>query len=382
MLLCILLLWACTGKSTKDAVSTDKAAAAKESKAEKIDDGTARAGDDVPEAGDGAAEADENAATVSETKELFAMDTYMTLTAYGVNAKEALEAAADEIMMLDDLLSTGNAQSEVSLLNESGKAILSDVTAYLLKRSLEVNSMSSGAFDPLVYPLMVEWGFTDKQFKVPENEIIKNLLELTDISLISYDEKTSEVSFGKDGVKIDFGGIAKGYTSSRIMEIFAEHGVTSAVISLGGNVQVLGSKPDGSKWKIAIRDPEDNSGFLGMLATSDKAVVTSGGYERFFEENGVVYHHILDPATGYPADSGLLSVSIVSSDGTLADGLSTALYVLGLEKGAEVWKEYSDQFDVIFMTEDHDIYVTQGISADFSSTAYHVNIITEDFSLD
>ena len=315
---------------------------------------------------------------VSEDRALFAMDTYMTLTAYGPHAAEALDAAEEEIRSLDQLLSTGNPESEITHLNKEGNAHLSDVSAYLFQRSLEVNSMTEGAFNPLVYPLMNAWGFTDQEYQVPDEHTISELLPLLDLDEVQFDEGTKDISFGMPGMMIDFGGIAKGYTSSRIMAIFEDHGVAGGLVSLGGNVQVIGNKPDGSRYKIAIQDPEDHSAFIGIVETDDKAVITSGGYERFFEEDGITYHHILDPKTGYPAVTDLLSVTVVSSDGTLADGLSTALFVLGKEKGAEVWKSHPDQFDVVFLTKDHELYVTEGIRKDFQSSEYPIHPVSVD----
>ena len=312
----------------------------------------------------------------SVTRDLFAMDTYMTLTAYGEQAEGAIDAAEAEIRYLDALLSTGDPESEISVLNHAGSAEVSEVSMYLLDRSLEVHSMTGGAFNPLIYPLMDAWGFTDKDFREPDDGTIRKLLPLLDTDEILIDKEADKITFDKPGMMIDLGGIAKGYTSSRIMEIFSEHGVSSGLVSLGGNVQVLGTKPDGSRYKVAIRDPEDDASFLGILETSDKAVITSGGYERFFEKDGVTYHHILDPETGYPADQGLLSVTIVSSDGTLADALSTALYVLGVENGSEVWKAYPGLFDVVFLTEDHQLYVSEGIRNNFHSQGYPVHEIT------
>ena len=195
------------------------------------------------------------------------------------------------------------------------------------------------------------------------------------VDFLNFDSENGKISFGKEGMMIDFGGIAKGYTSSCIMDIFSEYGIESACVSLGGNVQVLGTKPDGSKWKVAIRDPQDESGFLGILETSDKAVITSGAYERYFESDGVVYHHIIDPSTGYPSDSGIISSTIVSSDGVLADALSTAVFVMGVDKATRMWQENRDSFDMIIMTDDDEIYVTEGIKSDFSSLKYKITII-------
>ena len=192
-------------------------------------------------------------------------------------------------------------------------------------------------------------------------------LSLVDASDIRFDEETGEVFFEKEGMKIDFGGIAKGYTSTRLMDILQEQGISSALVNLGGNVQALGDKPDGSKWKVGIQDPENNSDLLGILSISDLAVITSGGYERYFEEDGKTYHHIIDTRTGYPADTGLLSVTIVMQDGTTADGLSTFLFAAGEEKAVEFWKEHYGEFEMILFTADERLLVTEDLRDIFTS---------------
>ena len=203
--------------------------------------------------------------------------------------------------------------------------------------------------------------------QVPDADTLKATLELVDPSLIDYDKETSTVSFKKDGVQIDLGGIAKGYTSSRIMDIYKEKGVTSGLVNLGGNAQVFGTKPDGSLWRVAVQSPDSEDEYLGVLETKDKAIITSGGYERYFEKDGVTYHHIIDSSTGYPADNGLISVTIVSADGTLADGLSTSLFVMGKDKATDYWKAHSDEFDMILLTDDEKLYVSEGIKDSFTS---------------
>ncbi len=307
------------------------------------------------------------AADESRSIDLFAMDTYMTLTAYGENAENALSLAEDKINELDTLLSTGNAESEIYQLNQKGSATLSDTSVLLLQRSFEINESTNGAFDPAVYPLMELWGFTTKDYKVPTDDEIKSTLPLTSLSNVSLDSTTNEVKFTVEGTKIDFGGIAKGYTSAQVMELFKEQGVTSAMVSLGGNVQLLGTKPDGSNWRVAVQNPEADENYLGIIEASDKAIITSGGYERYFEQDGKVYHHIIDPQTGYPADSDLKSVTIISHDGTLADGYSTSLFVMGLDKSIDFWRENSDDFDAVLYTTDGKIYVTEGIKDSFTS---------------
>ena len=209
---------------------------------------------------------------------------------------------------------------------------------------------------------------TDPKYEVDYGaDELKDLLTLTDASDISYDKDTSQIAFKKDGMQIDFGGIAKGYTSARIMDIFRACGIKSGLVNLGGNVQALGTKKDGSSWRVAVQDPQDTDQYLGVLSIQDKAVITSGGYERYFEQDGRTYHHIIDPKTGYPVENGVISVSIVTADGTLADGLSTSVFIMGKEAATEYWRNHSDEFDMILMTDDREIYVTEGIADSFES---------------
>lgn len=301
------------------------------------------------------------------TQEVFAMDTYMTVTAYGENAEEAVEASIEEIQRLDTLLSATSDTGEVYTVNQNGGGVLSEDSMYLLERSLELNELTEGAFNVTIFPIMELWGFISDEFTVPSEEDLQENLNLVNIDGITINDKSSEIEFLKRGMAIDFGGIAKGYTSTSVADIFREMGVESGLINLGGNVHVVGTKTDGSKWKVGIQSPENDSEYLGILAVSDCAVITSGGYERYFEEDGITYHHIIDPSTGYPAENGLISVTIVSKDGTLADGLSTSLYIMGLEKAEQFWQEHSEEFDAILMTEENEIYVTEGIAQDFTS---------------
>lgn len=301
------------------------------------------------------------------SRNIFAMDTYMTVTAYGDKAKEAVKAAADEIERLDTLLSAGDEDSEIFRLNKQGGGIVSSDTRYLLERSLDIWEQTKGVFEIAVYPIMEAWGFTDGNFQVPSKDTLEQILLLADSGGIHLDEEAGVVTFDQEGMRIDLGGIAKGYTSGRIMDIFKEYEVVSGVVSLGGNVQVYGEKPDGTEWRVAIQDPEDTTAYLGTLKARDCAVITSGGYERYFEEGGVTYHHIIDPATGYPADNGLVSVTVVSPDGTLADGLSTSLFIMGTERAKDYWRDHSEEFDAVLMDDKGVVYVTEGIEDQFSS---------------
>ncbi len=313
------------------------------------------------------------------TSDVFAMDTYMTLTAYGENAQEAVEAGIAEIQRLDDLLSTGKDTSEVAQINANGGGVLSEDTDYLVKRALDIYQSTNGAFDISIYPVMQLWGFTTGNFAVPSESDLAAKLALVDAGKIILSEENGQTSISlPEGMEIDLGGIAKGYTSGRVMDVMKSYGIKSAVINLGGNAHVLGNKTDGSQWKVGIQDPEDENGYLGGVSVTDKAIITSGGYERYFvdEDTGVKYHHIIDPKTGYSANNGLISVTIVSADSTLADGLSTSLFVLGTEDAITYCEEHcaEDGFDAIMEDEDGKLYITDGIYDDFINMNNTANI--------
>lgn len=305
--------------------------------------------------------------TIPASKEFFAMDTYMEVDAYGDNGEKAVAKAEKEVNKLDSILSTGKSISEISKLNKNKKQVVSADTMSLIKESVKISKETNSAFNPTIYPLMELWGFTTKNYYVPKDNEIKPLLNHMDIDNIKIDERKNEVSFKDSNMKIDLGAIAKGYTSSKIIDIFKENNIKSGMVTLGGNVQVLGKKPDGSLWKVGIQNPIGEDEYLGVLQTSDKAVITSGGYERNFTKNGKIYHHILDPSNGYPANNGLTSVTIISSDGTLADALSTSLFVMGKDKAIDFYKKSNYNFDFILYTSDNKLIISDGIKDIFSS---------------
>lgn len=298
-------------------------------------------------------------------KQLFAMDTYMEFTAYGPKSQQAVEKAMEEVERLDTLLSAQNESSQVYALNQNGTLEVLDDLKEIICRGKEIFQETDGLFDDTIYPLMELWGFPTGEYHVPSGEEIQKLLPLVDGGEVEV--SGSMVTLGQDQ-QIDLGGIAKGYTGEKLMEIFREYGVSSALVSLGGNIQAIGTKPDGSSWKVGIRDPKGSQqDYAGVLQVQDEAVVTSGGYERYFEEDGKTYIHILDPKTGYPAENDLLSVTIVSADGTLADGLSTALYIMGYDKAVSFWQQHQDEFDVILITADEQLHVSKNLQDRFQS---------------
>lgn len=298
-------------------------------------------------------------------RQFFAMDTYMTLKAYGAGAEEGIEKAEKEIRRLEAMLSVTEKDSEVYEINEQGGGILSQDTQRLLNRSLELYQETDGLFDITIYPLMELWGFSTKKYHVPSEAELQEILPLVDGAKIFVSENRVRLSAGQ---RLDFGGIAKGYAADRVMEILKANGVENALISLGGNIGTLGENEKKEAWNIGIRDPNGTGKeMIGSVRVSGKFVVTSGGYERYFEEAGERYIHILDPKTGYPAKDELLSVSIVSEDGTLADAMSTSMYLMGLEKASAYWKAHREAFDMILVTKEEKIYVTEGIAREFES---------------
>ena len=305
------------------------------------------------------------------SSDIFAMDTYMSLTAYGAKAEDAVTVAIHEIQRLDAMFSVGNTDSDVTTANMQGSATVSDETAYLVEQSLEISRKTDGAFDITIYPVMELWGLTTKNYKVPQADELQETLKRVSYENVSL--KDHELVL-KNNAQIDFGGIAKGYTSSRVMQIFKEYGIEHGMVNLGGNVQTLGTKTDGTARREAIQSPQGGNQYLGILETSDQAVITSGGYERYFEENGVTYHHIIDPKTGYPSDSDLTSVTIVCADGTKADALSTSFFVMGLQKAESFYENTDLDFDVILLTKDNQIYISEGIAQNFTSD-YTVNVL-------
>ena len=309
--------------------------------------------------------------------EIFALDTAITLKVYGSKRDEVLKKLEDKINELDDMLSTGKETSEVSRLNRSGEAVLSPTVANLVKRSLGIYKKTDGLFDITIYPLMELWGFPTKNYRVPSEKEIEEKLKLVGSDKIDFNEETRKISFKNKGMEIDFGGIGKGYITDELVKILTDEKVESAIINLGGNVFGFRKKPDGSLWNIAIRDPNEPDKYMAAIRLEDSAVITSGGYERYFEENGIIYHHILDPRTGKPSDSGLKSVSIISKDGTLADALSTSLFIMGEEKAVKYWKENGSNFDILLMTKDNRLLVSAGIKDKVISDNYKIEVINK-----
>ncbi len=310
-------------------------------------------------------------------KTIFAMDTVMTLTIYdsGPNADLVLSESGAEIRRLEDMLSVTAPDSEIARLNQGDPEALSFEARSLLHSAMVIAAETDGAYDPTVYALMKLWGFYDDNCSVPAEDALQEALAHTGYGSVSW---TAESLAMPEGMGVDLGGIAKGYASEKVLELMAAEGVTSAIVSLGGNVGTLGLKPDGSAWTVAIRDPDGTeSDYLATLSLGQAEgcvyAVTSGGYERYFEENGVRYHHILDVGTGYPAETDLLSVTIVGDNGAMADALSTALFVMGRDAAIEFWRSSTWAFDMV-LYDGEDLYVTPGLDLDTGLSVKEVTL--------
>ena len=297
---------------------------------------------------------------------VFAMDTVMELKVYG--NEEPLEEAKNLILELEEKLSATSPQSDIYNLNQNGSGAVSPDTYELLQSSLALCERSKGALDISIYPVVQAWGFTTDEKRVPSEAELAKLLKLVDYKAINIDKKRI-VTLAPE-MKIDLGSVAKGYTGNRLVDLLSERGITSAVLNLGGNVHVIGTKPDGTAWSVGISNPA-GEGYAGVVEAVDKAVVTSGGYERFFEQDGIRYHHIIDPSTGYPVSNSLLSVTVVGDDGLVCDALSTALFVMGEDKAAKLWNESND-FEAVFITT-QGISITEGLEDAFSPLGDYEN---------
>lgn len=296
-------------------------------------------------------------------REIFSLDTFINLKIYGENGEENANLAQKKITQFENMFSVTNPNSDVSKINsESVGTNISTDTVKLIQFSLDMSNLTNGAFDISVYPVVKLWGFTTEKNNIPKQSDIDNALNLVDYRKISVDESKGRVTLEKN-TEIDLGAVAKGYISQQIADMLKQNGVESAVLSFGGNIQTVGLK-NGRLWQIGIKYPDSSESFA-MLSVGETAIVTSAADQRFFEENGKKYHHIIDPSTGYPAENGTKSVTVVCNDGAKADALSTAIFVMGAEEAIQFYKS-SEGFDFVILTEDDTLYVTSGLSESFS----------------
>ena len=305
-------------------------------------------------------------------RQVFAMDTIMTLTAYGKRAENGLNAAQGVIQSMNDMLDPDIETSTTYAINHADGAnvSISGQVAKMLSTAATVYKQSGGALDLSIYPVIQRWGFDSGRYYVPtDEELYEDLSRRAygDMVLTSFPSSGCYAVAFPSGTAISFGAVAKGCAADNAITAMRNAGVTSGIVSLGGNVQTLGLKPDGSNWTVAVQDPNNTASFLGVVSVGETAVVTSGTYQRFFTQNGKTYHHLINPETGRPINNTLLSATILCEDGTLADCLSTAMFILGESKAINYWRTYGG-FDMILVNKENQVTCTKGLIEKFTLT--------------
>lgn len=293
---------------------------------------------------------------VKISKSDFVLNTVATITIYDNSDEKIIDDCFDLCRYYESLFSRTDENSEIYKLNTRQICEVSDETAELIAIGLEYGEISKGKFDITIEPLSSLWNFTADAPTVPSEEDIHEARSHVDYNAVSVSGNT--VTFANDYTRLDLGAIAKGYIADKVKELLISRGVKKAIINLGGNVMCIGGKTATSGFTIGIQYPFGD-GSIASVSVSDLSVVTSGTYERYFEEDGKLYHHILNPETGYPVDNNLLSVSIIGENSCTCDALSTTLFALGKEDGTALI-ESMDGYYAIFITDEYKLYVTTG----------------------
>ena len=301
----------------------------------------------------------------------FVLGTVCTIAIHDGKSAGVMENAFTAVREIDRRMSLHRPESEINAVNgEAGRTAVSvsDDTFSVVRRAVAFSSLSGGAFDPTVGPLVRLWGIGTDNPRVPAAAEIAAALPLVDARRILLLEEGRKILLRDMGMAIDLGGIAKGFAADRAVAILSENGVSSALLDFGGNIFAMGTKRGGKPWRIAVQDPREERGsFIGVVPVIGKAVVTSGTYERYFVEDGTRYHHILDTGTGYPVRNGLAGVTIVADTSMTADALSTAVFALGLSEGLELVNDY-DGVEAIIVDTGNRIYLSSGLDGSFELT--------------
>lgn len=299
-----------------------------------------------------------------ESNTYFALDTFISTNLPSGTAVDI----EGYIRSLEALISKTDKNSEISRINENVRCTVSHDVASLLSFALEISEKTNGAFDVTCGAVSSLWDFRSDTPRPPSHEDIKKNLQNVGYYGIITDGDTS-VEKASNDVKIDLGGIGKGYIAEKCVDRLHENGVDSGFISLGGNIAVVGKKENGDGWNVALRDPFRQNETVGNIVMESGYLSVSGDYERYFEYEGEKYHHIIDPKTGYPAVNELASVAVLCDNGALADALSTALFVMGLDGAMQFYKDGIYTFEAVCITKNGDVYTTDGINEKFKLTS-------------
>lgn len=278
-----------------------------------------------------------------ETKEGLFFDTAISISVYSNQSEKVLKGSFELCEELENTFSRTKEGSELYQVNhrEESSVTLSDDLAWVVQEGIDFYGISEGAFDITIAPLLELWDFKSKDAVVPDEELIRAAAERVDGSAIHLSGNV--LTFDREDTEIDLGALAKGYAADKLKAYLLEEGVESAMINLGGNVLAIGAKADESPWKVGVQRPFAERGETSeVLEVKDKSVVSSGIYERYFEQEGVLYHHILNPDTGYPVDTVFSQVTIISESSLLGDALSTVCLLVGPEKAEEITGQFPD----------------------------------------
>ncbi|MBI4683291.1 MAG: FAD:protein FMN transferase [Nitrospirae bacterium] len=304
------------------------------------------------------------------------MDTYCSITVVSPSkekARAAIDAGYAEIEKLDKYLNNFSPDSEISAVSKSagaGPVKVSEETLDLMKKTIGISADTDGAFDPTIAPVLKLWKFSGRPASplLPSGETIKNALRLVDYRKIKVISESSAIYLEDTGMELDLGGIAKGFAADKAVEAIKAKGIKSALVAIAGDIRGYGLSAGGNAWKVGIQDPRPENAnsekpwedIFASVHLKDRAISTAGDYQRFFIKDGKRYHHIIDPITGYPSDSGLISVSVIAHEGYMADGIDTAILILGAEKGMKLLESMG--LDGVLVTADKRILLTKNLT--------------------
>ena len=299
------------------------------------------------------------------------MGTTVSVSLFDHQDEAILDEAFKLVKLLENELSLNKQSTLLTDLNASAGTSpypVNDILFDIVQKGLYYSDLTGGSFDISVGPLVKLWSIGLPEARVPSDMEIQSVLPLISYNNVLLDESAQTIYLETPGMQLDLGGIAKGYTADALANLLKDKGVEHALIDLGGNIYALGTKVDGSLWKVGIQDPfENRNNTIGYIPIANQSVVTSGIYERYLESDGKKYHHILDPSTGYPFDNDIAGVTIISDASIDGDALSTSVFSKGLEEGLEFVKSLPN-IDAIFITKDSKVYLTDGIKDDFVLT--------------
>lgn len=303
----------------------------------------------------------------------FLMGTLASIRVFNEDKDEAIDAAFNRVEELDNMFAMENPDSEISAVNQAAgvePVEVSDEVFYVMEIALDYAEGSEGRFDPTIGAVTQLWGIGHEDAAVPSATNLEAALELVDYRLVEMDEENQTIYLPMEGMTLDLGAIAKGYITDEATRILVENDVDTAIIDMGGDIFALGTSTRGPEepWNVGIQNPFEARGeILGMIPARDEAIVTSGIYERVFEENGESYHHLMNPETGFPFDNEIAGISLVAETALDGDALSTVAFSLGVDDGLEYINSL-DNVEAVFITQDRRVFVTEGYDDDLEIT--------------